>query len=196
MDENKRIMTLLGVEISSEFNSLNCIDTTSEEHSRAVDDLAKLCRLAIDMEKVEEEYREKRERREMEANQFEKELEIRKDELRFKRTQLDEQEKEYENDSKFREQENQLKQQQFDQQVKEHEDNAEYQKREEQLKRDQLKDQTIDRYVKLGAEIAGIVLPLMFYAVWMKRGFEFEKTGTFTSPTFRTLFSRFRPTKV
>ena len=55
-------------------------------------------------------------------------------------------------------------------------------------------DTKIERYIKLGAEIAGIVLPLMFYGRWMKKGFEFEQTGKFSSDTFRGLFMKFRPT--
>ena len=46
-----------------------------------------------------------------------------------------------------------------------------------------------------GLEAAGLVLPLLFYATWMKKGFKFEKTGTFVSTTFRNLFSRFKPTR-
>lgn len=64
-----------------------------------------------------------------------------------------------------------------------------------QLKKDQLVEQVRDRYFRLGIEGAGIVLPLIFYAVWMKRGFKFEENGTYTSTTFRGLFNRFRPTK-
>lgn len=64
-----------------------------------------------------------------------------------------------------------------------------------QLKKDQLAEQAMDRYFRLGIEAAGIVLPLIFYAVWMKRGFKFEENGTYTSTTFRGLFNRFRPTK-
>ena len=52
-----------------------------------------------------------------------------------------------------------------------------------------------DRYFRFGMAAAELVLPLMFYGVWMKRGFKFEQDGTFTSQTFRGLFSRFRPTK-
>lgn len=66
---------------------------------------------------------------------------------------------------------------------------------EEQLKKDQLNEQVKDRYFRLGVEVAGIVLPLIFYAVWMKRGFKFEEKGTYTSTTFRGLFNRFKPTK-
>lgn len=57
------------------------------------------------------------------------------------------------------------------------------------------KDQKIDRMVKYGLETANIVLPLIFYGVWMKRGLRFEENGTFTSTTFRGLFQKFKPTK-
>lgn len=40
-----------------------------------------------------------------------------------------------------------------------------------------------------------LMIPLMFYGIWMKKGFKFEETGTYTSTTFRGLFNRFRPTK-
>lgn len=66
---------------------------------------------------------------------------------------------------------------------------------EKQLKKDQLTEQVKDRYFRLGAEAAGIILPLIFYAAWMRRGFKFEETGTYTSTTFRGLFNRFKPTK-
>ena len=64
-----------------------------------------------------------------------------------------------------------------------------------QLKKDQLEEQVKDRYFRLGVEAASIILPLIFYAAWMKRGFRFEETGTYTSTTFRGLFNRFKPTK-
>ena len=66
---------------------------------------------------------------------------------------------------------------------------------DKQLKKDQLEEQIKDRYFRLGVEAAGIILPLIFYAIWMKRGFKFEETGTYTSTTFRGLFNRFKPTK-
>jgi len=66
---------------------------------------------------------------------------------------------------------------------------------DKQLKKDQLEEQVKDRYFRLGVEAASIILPLIFYAAWMKRGFRFEETGTYTSTTFRGLFNRFKPTK-
>lgn len=65
---------------------------------------------------------------------------------------------------------------------------------EEQFKKEQLTEQVKDRYFRFGLEAAGIVIPLIFYAVWMKKGFKFEETGTYTSTTFRGLFNRFKPT--
>ena len=66
---------------------------------------------------------------------------------------------------------------------------------EEQFKQHQLNDQVIDRYVRIGVATAELVLPLVFYGVWMKRGLKFEETGTFTSQTFKNLFNRFKPTR-
>src|SRR5574344_428084 len=63
------------------------------------------------------------------------------------------------------------------------------------LKDFQMSEQVKDRYFRLGIAAAEIILPLVFYAAWMKRGFKFEEKGTYTSTTFRGLFNRFKPTK-
>lgn len=68
-------------------------------------------------------------------------------------------------------------------------------KNEEALKTKQGQEETKHRYLKIGIEAAGIILPLAFYAAWMNKGFKFEETGAFTSTTFRGLFSKFKPTK-
>ena len=57
------------------------------------------------------------------------------------------------------------------------------------------KDNKLLTAVKYGIDIAGIVLPLAFYGVWMNRGLEFEKEGSFTSETFKGLLGKFKPTK-
>lgn len=67
--------------------------------------------------------------------------------------------------------------------------------RDELIRKDQLVEQVKDRYIRLGIAAAEIILPLIFYSKWMKKGFKFEETGTFTSTTFRGLFNRFKPTK-
>lgn len=65
---------------------------------------------------------------------------------------------------------------------------------EEKFREQQSKEQNIDRIIRIGATAAELILPLMFYASWMDKGFKFEETGTFTSTTFKGLFNRFRPT--
>lgn len=69
---------------------------------------------------------------------------------------------------------------------------------DEDTKTDDKKKMVIDiasQVVKCGIELAGIILPLKFYASWMQKGFEFEQTGTFTSTTFKALFQKFKTTK-
>ena len=84
--------------------------------------------------------------------------------------------------------ENEIKKSQLDEQIK-----ADVQ--DEQYKRSQLDEQVKDRYFKLGIAAAELLIPIMFYDIWMRKGFKFEETGTYTSTTFRGLFNRFRPTK-
>lgn len=64
-----------------------------------------------------------------------------------------------------------------------------------ELQRNVNKDNKILSAIKCGIDIAGIVLPLAFYGVWMNRGLEFEKEGSFTSATFKGLLGKFKPTK-
>lgn len=52
-----------------------------------------------------------------------------------------------------------------------------------------------DRIIKVVTDTAIVVVPIIFYNVWMKKGFIFEETGTFTSNTFKNLFSKFKPMK-
>ncbi len=57
------------------------------------------------------------------------------------------------------------------------------------------KNDKVIQWAKIGVAAAELALPLMFYGVWMNRGFKFEETGAFTSTTFRSLFSKFKPIK-
>lgn len=63
------------------------------------------------------------------------------------------------------------------------------------VKEKQLKEQVKDRWIGIGKAAAELVLPLIFYGAWMRKGLKFEETGAFTSTTFRGLINRFRPTK-
>lgn len=65
---------------------------------------------------------------------------------------------------------------------------------EEKINQDR-KDKKIDRFFKYVFEGIGIGAPLMFYGIWMKRGFKFEETGVFKSKTFTDLIKFFKPKK-
>lgn len=67
--------------------------------------------------------------------------------------------------------------------------------KDDEMKRKQLDEQVKERYFKLGVAAAELMVPLVFYGIWMRKGFRFEETGTYTSKTFTGLINRFRPTK-
>lgn len=67
--------------------------------------------------------------------------------------------------------------------------------RDDNIKRTQISEQIKDRYFKVGIAAAELMIPLVFYGIWMNKGFKFEETGAYTSTTFKGLFNRFRPTK-
>lgn len=66
---------------------------------------------------------------------------------------------------------------------------------EETFKQNQLSEQVKDRYFRIGIAAAELIIPLIFYGAWMRKGFKFEETGTYTSGTFRNFFGRLKPTK-
>lgn len=67
--------------------------------------------------------------------------------------------------------------------------------REERALIQQAQENKIDRCIKVAVAGVELVVPLAFYGVWMRKGFKFEETGSFTSTTFKNLLNRFRPTK-
>ena len=67
--------------------------------------------------------------------------------------------------------------------------------RESALKKRQFFNDRIVGYIGLGVTVLGILAPIAFNNVWMNKGLKFEEEGSFTSPVFRGLWSKFRPTK-
>ena len=56
------------------------------------------------------------------------------------------------------------------------------------------KKEFIIKSIGFGIQLVGIVLPAVLYGNWMKRGFEFEQTGTIASKTFLGLTQKLKPT--
>jgi len=63
------------------------------------------------------------------------------------------------------------------------------------LKEKQAEDAKKQGWLRTGVEVAGVILPLCLYAVWMRKGFEFETNGAITSQTFKGLIQKFKPFK-
>ena len=59
----------------------------------------------------------------------------------------------------------------------------------------QVEEREKDRKIRLCLDSASIIVPMMFYGYWMRKGFIFEQTGTYTSKTFTNLMNRLRPSK-
>lgn len=60
----------------------------------------------------------------------------------------------------------------------------------QEIVRDAMNDKV--KLIDLGIQAAGIILPIIFYGSWIKKGLEFEKEGTFTSTTFKGLISKLK----
>lgn len=67
--------------------------------------------------------------------------------------------------------------------------------KEYEIKQKQFDEQVKERYFRVGVAVAELIVPLIFYGIWMRKGFKFEETGAYTSKTFTGLINRFRPTK-
>lgn len=98
------IATKLDEEIQNELDNLANLDPGSDQHSAAVESVAKLYKLKIEEQKALLDFDEKVQRREMEKEQYIKELELKQNQLDndysfhdqediFKKNQLNEQKK-------------------------------------------------------------------------------------------------------
>ena len=168
------IQGLLDGVIETKIQDLKTISSGSDEEKTAIQSLATLHKLRIEEIKAQTEAEEKHERRVMDSEQ-------RKAELALKEKQAEQQKTQQEAELSIKER-----------QV----DGADADRtREEESQTRQARDQMIDRCVRTGVAVGELVLPLVFYGIWMNKGFKFEETGAFTSTTFKNLLNRFRPTK-
>lgn len=166
------IKSMLDDVIEEEIQNLGAI--SGEEKTKAIRDLVQLHKLRIEEIKAEAEAEDRRERREMESKKNEADLTLKEEQFEFQKTQGTE--------------ELALKKGEAAQKEADR-------SREDAAAKQQAKENMIDRCLRTGVAVAELVLPLAFYRTWMKRGFEFETTGSFTSTTFKNLLNRFRPTK-
>ena len=64
---------------------------------------------------------------------------------------------------------------------------------ENQLKEIEMRNNNKHQYIRSGIEVFGVIAPIVFYGIWMKKGLKFEETGTLTSFTLKGLINNFKP---
>ena len=79
--------------------------------------------------------------------------------------------------------------------ISDDEQNIEIKRLELELNDKGMKGLNVERVTKVLVDTATVVVPAVIYNVWMKRGFEFEQTGAYTSNTFKNIIGKFKPTK-
>ena len=63
--------------------------------------------------------------------------------------------------------------------------------RNERIERSEKED--MHKYIGYAINVAGIVLPLIFYGAWFKKGLTFEETGVYTSGMVKGLIGKMQP---
>ena len=203
------IKSLLDDVIEKEIKKLNTL-SDADEKSQAIKDLVQLHKLRIDEIETQIEADEQAQAQESQQN-YELALKTRQaDGDDADRKMKDEQHKaeilikekqiaDAAADRKLKEQQMRAQTEQGNRELnlKEREINGKEadRSREEIANQQQIQENRIDRFIKAGTAAAELVLPLVCYGIWMRKGFKFEETGSFTSTTFKNLLNRFRPTK-
>ena len=177
----QELRTLLSDEISREFQLIPSIENGSKEQQTIVNNAIALYRLMVDDLKVEAETKRLNAEHRLA-------LKKQKDEMELKIKQFGLEEKKSALDGEKTKEELRIKKKQYE--IEE----AKYYNDKENRKEDK-KDELKDRIFKWSIGVAELILPLAFYGMWMKRGFQFERDGTYTSTTFRGLFNNFKPVK-
>ena len=172
MVEAEKIMEQLNDEISREIDKLEDFEPGTEKHAAAVDSVCKLHKLRIEEMRIGMEWEEKEARRQMDERQQEREESIKREQM--------EAEKEY------RMLDLNIKQQQLTAEVNQFETEMEF-------KKEELTHRKETDIIGFALDIATALTKLAFFGKWMKRGFQFEKDGTFTSSTFKSLTNKFKP---
>ena len=170
----QELRELLSGEISREFELISQTEAGSKEQQMVVNNAIALYRLMIDDLKVESETKRLNAEHRLALRKQKEEVE-----LKGKQFKLDEE---------------RIKEELYFKKKQYEIDEAKYYNEKTNRVEDK-KDELKDRIFKWSIGAAELMLPMIFYAVWMKRGFEFERTGTYTSTTFRGLFNNFKPVK-
>lgn len=170
----EELRKLLDSEIASEIKNLGSLKPGTDDHSIAVDSVAKLYKLRLEDDRNEKEFERRKAELEQSAKQNEMESERRK--------------AEFEESVKQNERE-------FEQHKVEFEETIKQNEADNKNKDAQLEEAKFDRYFRVGSMVAITMIEMLAYGHWYKKGLKFEETGTLTSPTMKGVISKFNPFK-
>lgn len=148
-DSRKELMNEV---IRDALEQLQTLEPGTKEYDMIVNNVNVLARIQLDEKKVEYDFEEKRERRNMEKEQAQDDA-IMRDQRKLEELQI----------------------------------------RDEEIHEKELgrAEQRVDRWVRVAVAGAELIIPLFMYGLWVRRGFKFEETGSYTSKTFLNLINRF-----
>lgn len=66
---------------------------------------------------------------------------------------------------------------------------------EEMRASNEAKRQKFEQWVSTGLQIGAMIIPIIAYDIWYRRGLRFEEHGTIGSPMVRNLMTRLLPNK-
>ena len=207
------IVEKLEKEIVNLLNELDTMESDTPEYDKQLEKISKLYKtlneeqkLSLDSRKIEIEQEKinadltiKKEQLTKESEKIVTEFDIRKEQLKLDEKRIHVEREKTSNDYEIRErqlmdsvnnfkEEMELKNKELDRQIAEV-------IAERELKLKELRSSSISQYVRVGVEVLSVTAPLIFYGVWMKRGFKFEEEGTITSQTFKGLIGKFKTTR-
>lgn len=189
----------------------------TDERKAAISELDRLYKLRLEETKNEQDYKKDCERQAMEKefhkadealkrDQMAQELKLHEDDKALKKAEETLKRDQMAADAKLHKADEALKRDQMKADVELHKAEEalkrdqmamerEFHQADDQSKRDLLSDQAIERYLKYGAVALEVILPIVAYGVWYKKGLKFEETGTVTSTMTRNLISKMLPKK-
>ena len=197
---NEEIKNLLDEEIKSQIQRISSMDVEDQNYSALVNSLVKLHSMRIEEAKLisEKSDRDYKRKTDEEDRQYKRDFE--REERKYRRD-AEEEDRQYKRGFEKEERDYRRNTELADRQYKRdfEREERDYKRSEDVIarnhERQQSEEQRTERFIRIGLDVAGLLIPIAFYSTWMRKGFKFEETGTFTSTTFRNLFGHFKPTK-
>lgn len=171
----EEIKELLHDEIKSELRALDEMELGSNEHKVAIDGLVLLMGKAVDIEKVENDVRDKEQNHSLEEKKLDSDIKGKELNRDLEEQKLNLEEKKLENDIKGKELNRDLEEKKLDKDVT--------------LRKRQIDDNKKNMICTIAINGAGLLLAYGFKYWGAKTSLKFEETGTVTSSFGRSIFS-------